>query len=470
MCTRTLNGLPTFDARTVPYATDQLLRDYLSWRQADVHINNLYNTCFWKLVCDKHMQNSAAEEYLRVHGTYSDDKRKLLLTMFNIEYDQLPEMYKKGTILMRKVVGNGAPLAVPYHVDMIGDPFWSEHSEILTGDPVRQVDFGDEALPRLCLEQLNDRGFVDAGVVAPSNVGIKGLLCRCAEYELEHSFVPGCWIIIHIRGIGFRDFTQKHGYERPNDDRGNYCYSSTLIVSKIAIESFNLFCASGLNLMAHVAIAVMNEHTDIALAYLHSDEVVFVHRPNVSLHKHTKRQIEVLFNERFLQLFKCSWSRWFPASEIHSEPAIQTKVVSLATAGEVKELLIKEQHRAHEKNLFNTVLWSLVSPGGRTMDAAMTELANTSTADRNECLFQEFGINYNGMPVRHKKGTILLRKWAQFNAKECSVIVPYFREMNNGNFWKEHDVFSATVPAAVDLTAFNSNDLVNIQIGLPRSL
>ena len=41
---------PTFDCRIVLYPTNQNLRDYLSWRQADCHINNLYNTCFWALV------------------------------------------------------------------------------------------------------------------------------------------------------------------------------------------------------------------------------------------------------------------------------------------------------------------------------------------------------------------------------------------------------------------------------------
>ena len=41
---------PSFDARIVLYPSDQNIIDYLSWRQADVHINNLYNTCFWNLV------------------------------------------------------------------------------------------------------------------------------------------------------------------------------------------------------------------------------------------------------------------------------------------------------------------------------------------------------------------------------------------------------------------------------------
>lgn len=41
---------PSFDARVVLYPTDKNLRDYLAWRQADVHVNNLFNTCFWNLI------------------------------------------------------------------------------------------------------------------------------------------------------------------------------------------------------------------------------------------------------------------------------------------------------------------------------------------------------------------------------------------------------------------------------------
>lgn len=48
---------PSFDARVVLYPTDQNLRDYLSWRQADTHINNLYNTAFWGLILRKGLSN-----------------------------------------------------------------------------------------------------------------------------------------------------------------------------------------------------------------------------------------------------------------------------------------------------------------------------------------------------------------------------------------------------------------------------
>lgn len=49
---------PSFDARIVLYPSDQNLRDYLSWRQADTHINNLYNTAFWGLILTKGLSNN----------------------------------------------------------------------------------------------------------------------------------------------------------------------------------------------------------------------------------------------------------------------------------------------------------------------------------------------------------------------------------------------------------------------------
>jgi tRNA(His) guanylyltransferase len=49
---------PAFDARVVLYPTTENLRDYLNWRQADCHINNLYNTAFWALVQQGKLPNS----------------------------------------------------------------------------------------------------------------------------------------------------------------------------------------------------------------------------------------------------------------------------------------------------------------------------------------------------------------------------------------------------------------------------
>ncbi len=58
---RKLHYPPLFDGRTVLYPTDKNLKDYLSWRQADCHINNLYNTVFWTLIQKGGLSNHDAQ-------------------------------------------------------------------------------------------------------------------------------------------------------------------------------------------------------------------------------------------------------------------------------------------------------------------------------------------------------------------------------------------------------------------------
>ncbi|XP_038651219.1 probable tRNA(His) guanylyltransferase [Scyliorhinus canicula] len=141
---------PGFDGRVVLYPSNQNLRDYLSWRQADCHINNLYNTTFWALVQQGGLSNSEAEEKLK--GTLAGEKNDILFLEFNINYNNEPEIYRKGTVLIwhkveetidKRITTPDAPEGknvvvkrtrnklLPFHMDIIGDKFWEEHSRIL---------------------------------------------------------------------------------------------------------------------------------------------------------------------------------------------------------------------------------------------------------------------------------------------------------------------------------------------------
>ncbi|KAF2661984.1 Thg1-domain-containing protein [Lophiostoma macrostomum CBS 122681] len=91
--------LPSFDGRAVCYPSDQNLRDYISWRQVDCHINNLYNTAFWTLVQQGGMEARAAERELS--GTVSSDKNEILFSRFQINYNNEPEIFRKGSVLYR---------------------------------------------------------------------------------------------------------------------------------------------------------------------------------------------------------------------------------------------------------------------------------------------------------------------------------------------------------------------------------
>ncbi|XP_066251147.1 probable tRNA(His) guanylyltransferase [Euwallacea similis] len=149
---------PSFDSRVVLYPTDENLRDYLSWRQADCHINNLYNTTFWALVLRGGLSNTEAEQ--RLNGTLSCDKNEILFSEFNTNYNNEPVMYKKGTILLRKRVkhpisGKNNIVVLPLHEDLIQNEFWTRNCEILEIKSCEMYEFDDKVkFPELVLRQM----------------------------------------------------------------------------------------------------------------------------------------------------------------------------------------------------------------------------------------------------------------------------------------------------------------------------
>ena len=89
---------PHFDGRVIMYPSEQQLRDYLCWRQADCHINNLYNTAYWAL---RHRLGlSAAQAHARLDGTDSAAKNDLLFASFAINYNHQPAAHRKGSIII----------------------------------------------------------------------------------------------------------------------------------------------------------------------------------------------------------------------------------------------------------------------------------------------------------------------------------------------------------------------------------
>ncbi|KAK9863407.1 hypothetical protein WJX84_003746 [Apatococcus fuscideae] len=150
--TKQLQHLPIFDGRAVCYPSDRTLRDYLSWRQADTHINNQYNTCFWSLV-KSGLTGAEAQDTLK--HTQADFKNELLHSKFGINYSKLDPRLRKGSIIIRQgkrkadeagqptqadcLAADSVVVVAPaaskglevLHVDLIQEGFWTSHPEIL---------------------------------------------------------------------------------------------------------------------------------------------------------------------------------------------------------------------------------------------------------------------------------------------------------------------------------------------------
>ncbi|KFY30720.1 hypothetical protein V493_01719 [Pseudogymnoascus sp. VKM F-4281 (FW-2241)] len=158
--------LPGFDGRAVQYPSVQNLRDYMSWRQVDCHINNLYNTTFWTLIQQGGMDAKVAEAELA--GTLAADKNEILFSRFGMNYNNEPDIYKKGSIIFRDYELVEATTSAPalneealtapemalsktqaekerkarqkakiviQHVDFIKDDFWEQRPWILSNRP-----------------------------------------------------------------------------------------------------------------------------------------------------------------------------------------------------------------------------------------------------------------------------------------------------------------------------------------------
>ncbi|KAF5327356.1 hypothetical protein D9619_004990 [Psilocybe cf. subviscida] len=172
---------PSFDGRIVLYPSEKHIRDYFAWRQADTHINNLYNTTFWALVQQGGQTTTGAHATLK--GTFSKDKNEILFAKFGINYSNIDERFRKGSVLFREEIPmsegeptpqaptpetattadgtlaiseSAAPLSEPLptketkpkkdkkrdnqpmtrieivHCDIIKDDFWNAHPKILT--------------------------------------------------------------------------------------------------------------------------------------------------------------------------------------------------------------------------------------------------------------------------------------------------------------------------------------------------
>lgn len=83
----------------------RFVADYFRWRQADTHINNLYNTTFWALVQRGGLSEHEAHEKLK--GSLAKDKNEILFSQFGINYNNEPEMFRKGSLINRGGQGDG---------------------------------------------------------------------------------------------------------------------------------------------------------------------------------------------------------------------------------------------------------------------------------------------------------------------------------------------------------------------------
>lgn len=93
-------------------------------------------------------------------GTVTADKNEILFSEFNINYNNEPVMFKKGTILLRKRIrnprnGKQQLTVIPLHEDMTNSAFFERHSEVLSAESGREYNWPEgEPFPDFVMSQL----------------------------------------------------------------------------------------------------------------------------------------------------------------------------------------------------------------------------------------------------------------------------------------------------------------------------
>ncbi|KZT29782.1 tRNAHis guanylyltransferase [Neolentinus lepideus HHB14362 ss-1] len=205
------------------------------------------------------------------------------------------------------------------------------------------------------------------------------------RFEMPDSLLPGTFTVVRIDGHGFHRFSTEHSFTRPNDERA-------------------------LKLMDQAAQSVMEEYSDIILAFGQSDEYSFLLRKDTKLHNRRHSKILSLLLSLFTSSYTFYWSKYFHEVELKYPPSFDARIVLYPSAKEVRDYFAWRQVDTHINNLYNTAFWALVQQGGESTTQAHALLKGTQSAQKHELLFSRFGINYNHIDVRFRKGSVLVRE------------------------------------------------------------
>ncbi len=180
-------------------------------------------------------------------------------------------------------------------------------------------------------------------------------------------------------------FTSLHGFKKPADERG-------------------------LALMDAAALEVLGEFPDVRLAFGESDEFSFVFARRARVFGRRAAKLVSVVASLFAAAYVRAWPRFFPATPLAATPAFDGRAVCYPDAKTLRDYLAWRQADTHINCQYNTCFWALVQRGGATPAEAQAALKGTLADFKNELLFSRFGLNYNELPPRFRKGSTLVRE------------------------------------------------------------
>ncbi|KAF9790808.1 tRNAHis guanylyltransferase [Thelephora terrestris] len=205
------------------------------------------------------------------------------------------------------------------------------------------------------------------------------------NFELPDPLLQETYIVLRIDGHSFHRFSEDHEFAKPNDVRA-------------------------LQLMDEAASSVMETFTDITLAFGESDEFSFLFKRSTSVYNRRHAKILTSVVSQFTASYVFNWAKHFPGVNLKYPPSFDGRIVLYPTEKVVRDYFSWRQADTHINNLYNTAFWALVQEGKQTTAQAHEALRGTNSAQKNQLLFERFGVNYNSVPERMRKGSVIVRE------------------------------------------------------------
>ncbi|GAB4834626.1 tRNA-His guanylyltransferase [Ancistrocladus abbreviatus] len=243
------------------------------------------------------------------------------------------------------------------------------------------------------------------------------------QFETEDEIMVPNIIIVQINGRDFQRFSEIHEFQRPNDEQA-------------------------LNLMNSCAISMLEEYPDIVCSYGFSDEYSFVLKKLTKFYQRRASKILSLIISFFTSVYVAKWKEFFPQKELRYPLSFRGRVIRCASIEVLQHYLAWRQCDCHLTNQYNTCLWKLVECG-KTEKEARESLKGTQKQEKNELLFQQFGINYKTLPEIFRQGSFVLNTKVEDIVKYSEngtpvkrlrrkALVVHSENIAGRSFWNEH--------------------------------
>ncbi|KAM7259429.1 hypothetical protein ACFE04_015170 [Oxalis oulophora] len=243
------------------------------------------------------------------------------------------------------------------------------------------------------------------------------------SFEFEDEIMLPNIIIVKIDGCDFNRFSEVHEFEKPNDDKA-------------------------LELMNKCAVSVMQRYPDIVFAYGYSDEYSFVFKKTTKFYQRRASKVLSVIVSSFASIYVDKFKEVFSCKDLKYAPSFRAKVVCCATLEVFQAYLAWRQNDCHTNNQHDICFWMLCK-SGKSESEAREILKGTQKQEKNEILFQQFGINYKTLPAIFRQGSCLFKSQVEYVVKFSEDGTPIKRLRRKENivhaeniaarrFWNEH--------------------------------